>query len=253
MAPTNIYEEDLAYIHHEGFGTFARETGRELLRVLGRAGISSGRVVDLGCGSGIWAGMLSDFGYEVWGVDISSAMIEMARRNAPEAVFHVGSLWELSLPECVAVTCLGECLNYCLDSERSRGTVRDLFERIYRSLGPGGLFICDLAEPGRGFGPPLRHFQGDDWAVLVDMSEDREARILTRDITIFRRDGDRFRRHRETHRLLLMKGREVAELLRETGFKVRLVRGFGGYRFPKSCVGVLARKPSIKVGSAPSC
>lgn len=50
---------------------------------------TEGIVVDLGCGSGIWTTALADSGYEVVGVDISPAMIEIACQRVPEARFHV--------------------------------------------------------------------------------------------------------------------------------------------------------------------
>lgn len=47
-----------------------------LLTVLAEAGIHDGLVVDLGCGTGVWAEHLSDAGYQVVGLDISPATIE---------------------------------------------------------------------------------------------------------------------------------------------------------------------------------
>jgi trans-aconitate methyltransferase len=49
------YREDLAYIHDQGFGDFARKAAPGLLAMLRRGGIRSGLVVDLGCGPGHWA------------------------------------------------------------------------------------------------------------------------------------------------------------------------------------------------------
>jgi 2-polyprenyl-3-methyl-5-hydroxy-6-metoxy-1,4-benzoquinol methylase len=71
MNRRNIYEADLAYIHDTGFGEFARNSAPYLLNLFRRNGITEGRVVDLGCGSGIWARELTDSGYQVVGVDLS--------------------------------------------------------------------------------------------------------------------------------------------------------------------------------------
>jgi hypothetical protein len=49
------YREDLAYIHDVGFGDFALGSAPGILRILARNGIREGLVVDLGCGSGLWA------------------------------------------------------------------------------------------------------------------------------------------------------------------------------------------------------
>ncbi len=86
-----VYKDDLAYIHDVGFGDFAKNAAPELLAVLRQRGLTGGLVVDLGCGSGLWAEELTAAGYDVLGVDISPAMIEIARRRAPRARFEVGS------------------------------------------------------------------------------------------------------------------------------------------------------------------
>ncbi|HYV03249.1 MAG TPA: class I SAM-dependent methyltransferase, partial [Blastocatellia bacterium] len=75
MNSIKAYKADLAYIHDVGFGDFAKNSAPGLLEILRQNGIETGLVVDLGCGSGIWARELSKIGYSVFGVDISPAMI----------------------------------------------------------------------------------------------------------------------------------------------------------------------------------
>jgi len=109
------YQEDLAYIHDVGFGAFSSESAPGLLEILHQKGIEKGLVVDLGCGSGIWAKALTQAGYEVLGIDISDAMLDLAREKAPKAKFQNASLLRVELPKCDAVTSIGECLNYQFD------------------------------------------------------------------------------------------------------------------------------------------
>ena len=239
----NAYNHDLAYIHHTGFGDFARNSAIGLLEILGQAGITSGLVIDLGCGSGIWAAELSRAGYDVLGIDISPAMIQIARKRVPKAEFQIGSLLKAKLPKCVAVTSLGECFNYLFDKNNSISALRRLFNRVYTSLKPGGLLIFDVAEPGRGKGPPQKHKEGDDWAVLVEVDEDSATNRLTRRITSFRRVGNLYTRDEEVHRLQLYGRSEVAKELRDVGFKVRTLSAYGTQPMIEGCVGFVARKP----------
>lgn len=199
--------------------------------------------MDLGCGSGLWARELSDASYGVLGVDISPAMIAIARKRVPRGEFQIGSLLKVKLPPCDAVTSLGECLNYLFDETNRISELRRLFRRVYTALEPGGLFAFDIAEPGRGKGPRQKYREGPDWAVLVEVDEDARTNRLTRRITTFRRVGELYRRDEETHQLQLYKRAEVANELRRVGFRVRTIDAYGAQRMIEGCVGFIARKP----------
>lgn len=237
------YSEDLAYIHDAGFGGFAAQAAPALAEILRRSGITHGLVVDLGCGSGILARELTRAGYEVLGIDQSASMIELARDKAPTARFQLASLLRAKLPPCDAVTSIGECLNYTFDPRNSKRELARLFRRVYDALRPGGLFIFDVAGPGRAPAPRKDCRAGPDWAILSQSEEDRRHAVLTRRITTFRKVGNSYRRGQETHRLRLYKSSEVARELRRVGFTVRILRGYGQLRFPGGLAGFVARKP----------
>lgn len=61
---------------------------------------SSGLPVgDVGCGPGHVAQHLAGLGCSMVGVDLSPAMIEIARRRYPHIPFHVGSMFDLPFPD----------------------------------------------------------------------------------------------------------------------------------------------------------
>ena len=62
---SNAYQEDLAYVHDVGSGDFAKNAASGLLELFRKRGIEQGRIIDLGCGSGIWAEKLTAAGYKV--------------------------------------------------------------------------------------------------------------------------------------------------------------------------------------------
>jgi SAM-dependent methyltransferase len=243
MTGADAYQDDLAYIHDTGYGAFARGSSPGLLRLLRQNGITGGVVVDLGCGSGIWAGALADAGYEVVGADVSPAMIALARRRVPGAVFHVASFLEFPVPACRAVTALGEVFNYLFDPKNSLRALRRVCRRVFDALAPGGLLVFDVAEPGRCRGLTQRFAEGEDWACLVDLRHDVARRRLTRRIVSFRKVGDSYRRHEETHTQQLYPGSSVAAMLRDVGFRVRRERRYGDYRLAPRVAAFVARKP----------
>ncbi|MEK6300606.1 MAG: class I SAM-dependent methyltransferase [Acidobacteriota bacterium] len=241
---TEYYKEDLAFIHDAGFSEWALKSALGLLDILKRNGIRDGLVVDLGCGSGVWAHALSKAGFEVLGIDISESMIDIARKKVPAAEFRVASIYDIRIPPCKAVTSISECLNYVFGSGHD-GKMRQLFDRVYDALTPGGVFVFDVVEPGqvksetrtKGF------TEGDGWVVLVEKEEDSGRCVLTRRITSFRKVGSQYRRSDEVHRQRLFKSADIARELRRAGFKVITRRGYGRYRLPPAHAVLIARKP----------
>jgi SAM-dependent methyltransferase len=213
-----IYREDLAYIHHAGFSEFAESAAPGLLEMLWRGGVTSGLVVDAGCGSGVWARELSRAGFEVFGFDASPAMIELARHTAPDVRFEVASIDDVTLPRCDAVTAIGEVLNY-------GGDLDDFFRRVHDALRPGGLFIFDLAEPSELHAGDNR-VDGEDWVVITHKTVDGDT--LTRRITTYR-EG---RKSEERHVLRLYAKDDVTARLKASGFRVTVRRSYGTRRLP---------------------
>lgn len=60
------YRPDLAYVQDAAFGGIAERSAPGLLELVRSAGMSSGRVVDLGCGAGVLAARLTAACYEGW-------------------------------------------------------------------------------------------------------------------------------------------------------------------------------------------
>ena len=239
---TEAYGSDLAFIHDAGFGDLGRQASARLLDELAKAGHKEGKVVDIGCGGGILARAVFDAGYDVLGIDISEAMIKQAQARVPEAEFRIGSFVSVDLPNCVAVTVIGEVLCYGFDPKNDERAREELFRRIHHALSPGGLLLFDIATPERGKpGPPRRIFsEGPDWAVLVEISV--EQSVLKRHTTSFRKVGEFYRRAHEVHQLALVEPDSVLRSLHAAGFETRVIPAYGTAPLPQGLVAFLARK-----------
>jgi SAM-dependent methyltransferase len=240
---TEWYREDLAYIHDVGHADFALESASGILEILDQSRIPEGLVVDLGCGSGLWARELVDAGYRVLGIDISEAMVEISRRRVPEAEFRVGSLFDADIPPCRAVTAISEVLNYLFDEQA--GSPLPLFRHVFEALAPGGVFVFDVLGPGQvPPGTTARGFrEGKDWAVVSEREEDAEEGTMTRRIVSFRKLVEHYRRNEEVHRVRLYEPAEISGLLRRAGFGVRTMRSYGGYPLERGHAAFVASKP----------
>ncbi len=223
-----FYGPDQAAIHDSRFGDLAREAASFLLAQLDAAGLRRGTVVDLGCGSGILAGIVGDAGYDVVGIDISADMIDLARMRAPRGTFHVGSLLDLELPEAVAVTAIGEALNYATDPRAGLEEVARLAVRVHDSLVPGGVFLFDVSDPGRHGPDGVRFHDHEDWFLANRVEESDDHTTLHRRITIFKDGGDgAYRRSDEHHVLRLYEPDALSERLTRAGFTVDRLPSYG--------------------------
>jgi SAM-dependent methyltransferase len=241
MGSNSLYAPELAYVHHVGFGDFARKAAPELLRLLRRAGIRRGTLIDLACGSGLWAKAAHRAGFAVIGVDQSRAMIQLAKQVAPGVRFHQASLHEFALPPCDAVTIIGEGLNYRSPGLRVR-SLDNFFAKVTRALRPGGMFIFDVVL-FEGRPVQSRNWRGGrDWVVLSEISEQRSHRRLTRAITVFRQHGSRWRRSDEVHRIQLFSRAEILRSLRRAGFACRAARRYGAFPLLPRRMAFVARR-----------
>lgn len=237
-----MYGDDLALIHDAGFGDLAREAAGLIVARLRSNGIGKGLVTDLGCGSGILAAALNDAGYDVLGVDLSESMLSLAAARAPRVGFIQASLFTVDIPASVAVTAIGECLNYDFAAEASPAAVARVFARVARSLPVGGVFLFDVAGAGRGGrGQPRESARvGADWAVFARASEDDSGDRLVRDITAFRLVGEGYRRSEERHALRLFRPADITAQLARAGLRAERLAGYGQLQFGPGLYGFLA-------------
>jgi len=235
------YGRDLAQIHHEGFGFTATHAAPVLLASLRDAGLTQGTVVDLGCGSGILSRLTADAGYRAFGVDYSDDMIALARSNVPEGEFIRASVLDVELPECVAVAAIGEIFCYAFDERAGLDAFTSVMRRIHDALVAGGVFIFDVAGPGRVNPNPLTGFvDSDNWSIVHHTTE--SGRTLTREITTFTHDGDNYRRTDETHVLRLYTPQEILDALTNAGFEAKALTAYGDFTLPAGWHPFVAKK-----------
>jgi SAM-dependent methyltransferase len=234
------YGEDLAAIHAAGFTGLARDAARELI---GRLTVP-GRVIDLGCGDGTSARLLTDAGHDVLGIDRSPALIALARRTAPDATFRVGSFVDADLPDgSDAVLAAGEVLGYALDARNRAPALAEVLARAAAALRTGGVMLFDLAGPGRV--PPggrCTWVTGDGWAVIAE-SRPRPGALERRIVSYRVLAGGRCRRSEELHRVHLHRPADVLTRLRAAGFTARtLPNGYAGAPLPAGLTAFVARR-----------
>ncbi|MGW2473847.1 class I SAM-dependent DNA methyltransferase [Streptomyces sp. NPDC001665] len=101
LSVTRAAYDDAAELYARLFSDSLRDSplDRAMLDVFAESVGAGGRVADLGCGPGYVTGHLAGLGLDVFGVDASPAMVELARRAWPGLRFDVGEMGELDLPD----------------------------------------------------------------------------------------------------------------------------------------------------------
>ena len=103
------------------------------------------RVIDLGCGPGLYARRMARRGAEVTGVDFSAVALDYARTRSTEGVRYVEADYLADdLPSGFDVATL-IYYDFCALGPDDRAR---LLQRIHELLEPGGILALDLAGPG---------------------------------------------------------------------------------------------------------
>ncbi|MET8042142.1 class I SAM-dependent methyltransferase [Micromonospora sp. NPDC005215] len=107
-----------------------------LFAELTRSG-GEGSVADIGCGPGRITAHLHSLGVDAFGIDLSPAMIDIARRDHPDLRFAVGSMTDLDLTDsCVAGILAWFSLIHIPDDE-----VPAVLAHFHRVLRPEGTLL----------------------------------------------------------------------------------------------------------------
>ena len=154
-------------------------------------------VLDLGCGTGNHAFVLSERGYRVTGIDSSAGMLRMARRKArgrPGPAFVRADMRRFKLGQLFdAAICMDGAFTHLL-------TERDILAHlraVRRHLDQEGIYVFEFAQPleteteGPGW---IYHDPPDRIIWMYDLIFDPRRLLLTAKSRFFAFDGDRVRR-----------------------------------------------------------
>ncbi|MFI6824586.1 class I SAM-dependent DNA methyltransferase [Micromonospora sp. NPDC050187] len=114
-------------------------------------------VADLGCGPGHVTGHLSALGLSVSGIDLSPAMVAIARRSHPALRFEVGSMTDLPLPDAG----LGGIVAWWSIVHTPPQVLPRIVAEFHRTLAPGGHLLLgfhvgdELVRRDGAYGHPV--------------------------------------------------------------------------------------------------
>ena len=132
----------LAEVYAEKFCTEldGKPFDRELLQRFVLASPPNYPVCDLGCGPGHIANYLKSLTADVFGIDLSPEMIQIAKRRYPSIDYRVGDMLELDLP----LNSLGGIVAFYSIIHLQRHQLEGAFSGMLRVLVPGGSVLASF-------------------------------------------------------------------------------------------------------------
>ncbi|MFN8349393.1 MAG: class I SAM-dependent methyltransferase [Spirosomataceae bacterium] len=236
----SYYRKQLAYIHDTYYGDLARNAATEILNT--STVLFSKKAVDLGCGSGILASVLSENGIKVSGIDLSSDLLEIAKTRSPESTFIHGSLFDYPFEFVDIICAIGEPFNYLFDNKTNYSELTKLIHTIYTHLNPSGLFLFDILTDEVDTEHTIRIIEKEDLTLFPDIEVDSKKTVLTRKMIYFLRKNNCYEKDAEIHRQFLFNVAKIENILSEVGFRYERLNGYNGLGFRKGHYGFLCRK-----------
>ena len=182
-------------------------------------------IVELGCGTGSFTLNMAKRGYDIIGIDMSSDMLDIARKKTAseglDVMYLEQDMRELDL-YCTCGTVLSVCdsVNYLLEDDDVIGT----FKLVNNFLFPNGVFIFDfntLHKYRDVIGDVMIAENREDCSFIWDNYYHEEEHINEYDLTIFAKcgEGDVFKRSVETHYQRGYTLEEMKSFVEKSGFK----------------------------------
>lgn len=226
-----VYDELMQDAPYDDFFDFT-------IALLREHGTSSGRVADLGCGTGEMTIRLAKAGYRMYGIDYSEDMLAAAAQKAADERTSVQwihqDLRELDgLQQLDAAVSYFDVMNYITEPK----DLENVFARIASALKPGGSFLFDVHSvhhlTEELAGETFAYVTEDLSYIWLSEAGDQEGEVY-HDLTFFLRSGEMYDRFDEYHHQRTLPIADYEKLLFEAGFNKIIWYGGPHPKFEKS-------------------
>ncbi len=200
-------------------------------------GIHDGLMLELGCGTGKMMECLSEYGYDMIGVDSSIEMLQIAGKKAvlsgKDFLYLHQDMRSFELYGTVkSVICVCDSINYIT----SPGDLIQVFRLVNNYLDPGGIFVFDFNTEFKYrdmIGESVIAEDREDVSFIWFNEYDQEEHLNYIDLSVFIREEDgRYRKFVEEH---IQKGytlEDMTAMIRDSGLTV--LSCFDGYTDKKA-------------------
>ena len=158
---------EYAALYSEKEGGFSKKLATNLFAFLKDRHYRVKSVLDVACGTGEFCAVMGNGCQDVVGIDFEKAMIDVAKRQVPDAKFEVKPLFEFDMGRKFdLVSCNYETVNFALDYEQ----LSKLFRNIAEHLEGGGIFVFDFKTPNGTTKDEFVFEEGTNFDYVKDVS-----------------------------------------------------------------------------------
>ena len=101
-------QENAGYSNREEINQVLAKSKKDLLLTAQTQLKAGAKILDIGCGPGMYLSLFKDGPYELHATDINSGMLALARKEVPQAAFYEGDIHDLSIGQSFdMVYCIG--------------------------------------------------------------------------------------------------------------------------------------------------
>ena len=209
-----MYSDVFCKVYNEfGWNYYPEVFGQQLLQWLSQNGLHPRTSMDLACGTGILCELLHQNGIRASGMDLSTGMIDIAKKGSPEIHYQVADMITFC-PEnrFDLVTCTGDALNHIPDLK----DIEKIFRNVYAYTSPGGYFIFDILNEKEVSGSePFEMDFSETVRVWFQMTRPGEDRVNLK-IRVYENGQLSFE---ENIRETIHDPQAICNLLRKSGFQ----------------------------------
>jgi SAM-dependent methyltransferase len=221
-----LYNQLSKYIDASYRGT--KNYQHEIDFMLRRVGKTPGRkiLIDVACGSGGHAELLSKAGFEVYAVDVSAAMLRLLKKNLPNAKTFKQDMRELQVPvHADLLICMFNSINY----NYSYAVLSRTLKRFFDHLKPGGILIFDTAFMQHTWKPgpfSVETITTPEFEVARINKSDKRRSFGIVDIVFVVFEKGRKKIVETQNKIFLPEQKRILTLMKQVGFKAKVYFDF---------------------------
>jgi SAM-dependent methyltransferase len=183
-------------------------------------------VLDVGCGTGSHAKILYNKGFEVWGLDSSKELLDIAKRKNPKVKFILGNMRNFNLNKKFdIILCLFNTIHYNQNYAQIQKTLQNF--KLY--LKNRGVIIFEMGfnqERWEDGHIHLGHWSNKKVNLVRFSNTRKRGNYGFLDMAYILQKENKIYLKKEKHKMRIFETLKIENMLKDMGFVVKIFQGY---------------------------